>query len=163
IRWYQVRRLREFLASQVLPFSTFYRDLFAREKIDLRRFRSLDDLRRIPFTDKSSVGATAEDPGRPLRFLLRPDPELIRRHWPKSKLRSLGVKRLLRGRERVASDLGLEYRPTSLIFTTGRSAQPVPFTLTLYDLEIFRAVGARLLSVLGARPDSDRGLNVFPY
>src|SRR5262245_36305568 len=96
IRWFQARRLREFLRRQVVPFSPHYRELFAREKIDPDGFSTLDDLRRIPFTDKSSVCATPEEPGRPLRFLLRPDAELIRRHSATSRLLRLGIERLLR-------------------------------------------------------------------
>lgn len=163
IRWYQARRLREFLARQVLPFSPHYRELFAREKIDVASIRSLDDLRRIPFTDKSQVCATPDDPGRTLRFVLRPDASLIREHWPKTALLRLAARRVVRGAEQVQSELGREYRPTTLIFTTGRSSQPVPFAMTLYDLEISRVVGSRILEVIGARPEVDRGVNVFPY
>ncbi len=163
IRWYQIRRLREFLARQVIPFSAHYRELFARERIDVASLKTLDDLRRIPFTDKTLVSASPERPGRTLEFLLRPDAGLIREHWPKTKLLRLAARRILRGRSRVASDLGREYRPASLIFTTGRSSQPVPFALSLYDLEIMRIVGGRILEVIGAHPDADRGVNVFPY
>ena len=40
----QLARCREFLGQQVLPFSPFYRRLFAEAGIDPRSIRSMDDL-----------------------------------------------------------------------------------------------------------------------
>ena len=49
-----------FLREQVLPFSAFYRDFFQQHKLDAGAFRSLDDLRRIPFISKNDLLPTAD-------------------------------------------------------------------------------------------------------
>ena len=69
----QGQRLRAFLRNQVVPFSPFYRRKFAEWKLDPDDFRSLDDLKRIPFTTKQDLLAGPENPKGAAR--LRPDPE----------------------------------------------------------------------------------------
>ena len=50
---WQLARLRRYLEQTVLPFSAHYGALFRRHGLDVSQLRTLDDLRRIPFTSKS--------------------------------------------------------------------------------------------------------------
>jgi len=49
-----------------------------------------------------------------------------------------------------------------MTFTTGRSAEPVPFLYTQQDLDVLAQTGRRVMEVCGARRE-DRLLNAFPY
>jgi len=138
----QAAQLRRFLREQVVPFAKYYRELFVRERLSADDFRSLDDLRRLPFTTK------AELLERPLDFVIVPDPAILRRRW----------RAVLRGRQTLTR----EYRPIFLTSTTGRSAEPLPFVYSDYDLQNLTAAGHRLVAVLGAAPDW-RLVNMFPY
>jgi phenylacetate-CoA ligase len=54
IRLLQEQKLRETIAY-VAAYSPFYSDLFARHKIDPASVRTLDDLKKIPFTSKDDL------------------------------------------------------------------------------------------------------------
>jgi len=54
IRRYQNARLKDLL-EYLSNYSSFYQDLFKREKIDLTGIRNLDDLTRIPVTTKDDL------------------------------------------------------------------------------------------------------------
>ncbi|MBI1849574.1 MAG: AMP-binding protein [Planctomycetes bacterium] len=162
-RQLQARKLREFLTTQVYPFSPYYRELFDRHRITPRSIRTLDDLRRIPFTSKADLVPTEQDPSGARKLVLQPDAASIKKHSPLAFQLRLATTRFFHGSRRIVESLGREYRPTSLLFTTGRSAAPMPFALTLYDLEILKEVGGRLLDVLGVDAQQDRGVSLFPY
>jgi phenylacetate-CoA ligase len=156
IRRRQGRQLARYLAGQVVPFSRFYRELFAREKLRPDQFRTLDDLRRLPFTSKKDLLNTPEHPERARDFVLIPDPgQLARRP-------AVMVSALLRGKARTQAALAREYRPIFLTSTTGRSAEPVPFLFSGYDVDNLTRSGRRLVAVLGSPPDG-RLLNMFPF
>src|SRR5579864_8676703 len=78
-------RLHRFINEQVYPYSPHYRRLFDANGIDPRSIRSVDDLRRIPFTAKKDIAPTADNPTRHLDLVLQPDLEKLRRYAPKSK------------------------------------------------------------------------------
>jgi phenylacetate-CoA ligase len=159
----QLRKLRHFLATQVKPFSPYYRELFERHRVDPRSIRELGDLRRLPFTSKADLVPSESDPSGARKLILQPDAASIRKWSPLAFKARLAATRFFHGSRRIVETLGREYRPTSLLFTTGRSAAPMPFALTLYDLEIMREVGGRLLDVLGVDAQQDRGVSLFPY
>lgn len=148
----QLEKLRRYLRDVVAPFSPHYRELFRELKAGPESIRSLDDLRRIPFTTKRDLIAT----GNTLRFVITPDQRALA-HRPNILLRAL-----VRGRSRVQQELESEYRPLFLTSTTGRSAEPTPFLFTRYDLQNLASAGRRLFEVCGARRDM-RLLNMFPY
>lgn len=60
IKTLQERKLRELL-EYVALYSPFYRELFAREHIDIDRVRTLDDLARIPPTTKTDLQTRNDD------------------------------------------------------------------------------------------------------
>ncbi len=163
IRAAQGRKLRRFLAEQLVPFSAFYRRLFRENGIDPRSIRTVDDLERIPFTSKGDIAPTREEPQRPRDLVMVPNRQLIRQHWPLARKLSLLAGRLWSGERAVLERLAGEYRPVSVFFTTGRTALPTAFLLTRYDLGILEEVGRRILSVSGVDPAEDKILNLFPY
>src|ERR1700722_1140795 len=111
--------LRRYLEQTVLPFSKHYA-AFAN---DLRRIRSVEDLRHLPFTVKRDVQDNPRD------FIVVPDKKILARRP------STIVRALLHGRQAVEESFEHEFRPSFMTFTTGRSAQPLPFLYTGHDLD----------------------------
>ena len=158
----QDRLLAELIQERVYPFSSYYRGLFDREGVDPASVKSIEDLTRVPLTSKQDILPSDADPDSTTRFVLSPSQELIRAHWPLRKELPLLCKGLLRGRDAVREDLRREYYPCFMTFTTGRSAQPVPFLYSKHDLDELADAGRRLTEILGYGPDW-RVLNLFPY
>lgn len=156
IRALQADRLRRWLRETVLPFSAHYRELFRRLGLTADDFRSLDDLRRLPFTSKADLLNTPDNPQKARDFLLVPDRNVLARR-PSTILRAL-----LHGKDSVAAGFEAEFRPIFLTSTTGRSADPVPFLYTNHDLANLQLAGERVFGVCGARRE-DKLLNMFPY
>lgn len=152
----QAARLRDFLERQVLPYARHYRELFRTHGLQPDRIRSLDDLRRVPFTTKSDLLGGDARAQATRDFVLAPDEADLRRR-PDTVLRAL-----LRGRAAAREALLAEYRPVFLTSTTGRSSEPVPFLYTQYDLDNLGFAGRRVVGVMRAKPD-ERLLNTFPY
>src|SRR4029077_6675693 len=90
----QAHRLRAFLRNQVVPFSPHYRRKFEEWKLDPDEFRSLDDLKRLPFTTKQDLLPSPENPKGPLEFVLTPSEELIRTALPKPQMLRMAARRL---------------------------------------------------------------------
>src|ERR1700757_3488732 len=109
--WHAERgaRLRRFIDEQLYPYSPFYRRLFDEHKIDPRSIRSVDDLRRIPFTTKKDIAPTAEHPTRHLDVVLQPDMEKLRKYAPKSKLLQLLLVRAIHGDATAKEEVRREY------------------------------------------------------
>jgi phenylacetate-coenzyme A ligase PaaK-like adenylate-forming protein len=156
VRALQADQLRRWLRDTVLPFSAHYRELFRQLKLTADDFRSLDDLRRLPFTSKADLLNTPENPAKARDFLLVPDRNVLSRR-PSTILRAL-----LQGRKAVADGFENEFRPIFLTSTTGRSADPVPFLYTNHDLANLQLAGERVFGVCGARRE-DKLLNMFPF
>lgn len=156
IRSLQAKKLRRYLCDVVLPFSPHYRELFRKQNLDAGKFHSLDDLRRLPFTEKSDLLPTPENPQRFREFVLSPDAKDLARR-PKTILRAA-----LRGRKKVEAELSDEFRPISMFLTTGRSAEPLPFLLTRHDRDNLVSASRRLMEICGAQPEF-RMLNAFPF
>jgi phenylacetate-CoA ligase len=153
LRELQAKQLRAYLRDVVLPFHSYYRDLFRRHRLDWRVIENLDDLQEIPFTSKKDLSGGAE---KTREFVIAPDPkELARR--PSTILRGL-----VSGVSRTRRHLDREFRPIFMTSTTGRSADPVPFVYTAHDLAILRTAGFRLMQLAGGSA-TDRMLNMFPF
>ena len=156
IRRLQAGKLRQFLRDLVVPFSAHYRAMFAQAGITADSIRSLDDLRQLPFTSKVDLLNTPEHPQRSRELVLIPEQRVLARR-PSTILAAL-----LTGRERVKQNFESEFRPIFMTSTTGRSADPVPFLYTQYDLTNLASIGKRLFEVCGAQKEM-RLLNLFPY
>jgi len=153
---WQLARLRRYLRTTVLPFSTHYRRAFAQAKLDPAQLRTLDDLRRIPFTTKADFlpGGDGSDPVRD--FVLAPDRAVL------SRRPGTILKALLRGKAAVTDGFEREFRPLLLTSTTGRSAEPVPFLYSDYDIENLKLAGSRVYDVCAATREM-RMINMFPF
>ncbi len=156
IRRLQVEKLRHYLREIVIPFSPHYRELFRAHGLDAGSIHTLDDLQHLPFTEKSDLLPTPEHPERFKEFVLTPAREVLA-HRPKTIVRAA-----LHGRKQVEDELSTEFRPVSMFFTTGRSAEPLPFLLTRHDLDNLTSASRRLMEVCGAQPEF-RMLNAFPF
>ncbi|HAM73553.1 MAG TPA: phenylacetate--CoA ligase [Verrucomicrobiales bacterium] len=156
VRRLQASRLRDYLRRTVLPFSPHYRELFKQAGLGPDSIRTVDDLRRLPFTSKIDLVNSPDHPQRSREFILVPDPALLARR-PSTLVRAL-----LRGRERVKEGFEREFRPIFMTSTTGRSADPVPFLYSAHDLGNLALAGRRLFEVCGARRDM-RLMNLFPH
>ncbi len=159
----QGERLHHFLKSQIIPYSPYYRDLFQKNKITPDKIKSVSDLRYIPFTTKNDIAPTKDEPLKHKNIILQPDIETIKKYAPISSKLDLLFKKILKGEEAVKHELGYEYRPVNLIFTTGRTALPTAFGLSMYDLELLKLIGERIDKILKLDPSIDRGVNMFPY
>src|SRR5450631_1313645 len=142
----QGEKLRHYLDQTVVPFSKHYAALGD----DLRRVRSVEDLRHIPFTCKRDVQNTPRD------FILIPDPKIL------AKRLSTILRALWQGREAVKESFEREFRPSFMTFTTGRAAQPLPFLYTPHDLQHLQTAGGRIMRICEAKRDM-KMLNMFPY
>lgn len=161
-RAWQDHLLRRFVREQLYPFSPWYRAVFDHAGVRPEQIRTVDDLRRLPLSQKRDLLPTAEDPQRFRRFLLQPDVASLRAAWPLWRKVPLALRKWLHGLEAVKATLRAEYAPCFMTFTTGRSAEPVPFFYSPHDLQNLHTTGARLVDVMEIGAES-RVANVFPY
>ncbi|MHC5065511.1 MAG: phenylacetate--CoA ligase family protein [Planctomycetota bacterium] len=165
--WKDQRRLQDlklakFVREYLYPFHPYYRALFDKEKIRPEQIRSVADLARLPLTSKQDLLPTEEDPQQFKNFILQPDAASLKQAWPLSKKLPLLAQRLTRGPEVVKKQLRREFSPCFMSFTTGRSAEPMPFFYSLHDLDNLHETGSRLVEVLGLEQEF-RIANLFPY
>lgn len=156
LRRIQNERLHTFLNRVVALHSPYYRALFRTHKIDPRSIRTVADLSAIPFSQKSDLLPTDEEPTRFLKFILHPDRAVLQR-----QLRVV-ARALLKGRAAVQRELEREFRPIFMTATTGRSSAPIPFFYTDYDLWRLRVAGQQLIEVFAGTTEM-RVVNMFPY
>ncbi len=156
LRDLQAAKLRRYLATRVLPFSAFYRRRFAEAGLSAADIRSLDDLAKIPFTSKTDLLSTPDEPQRIRDFVLIPDERVLRRQ-PGTVFGALR-----HGRAGMKSRLEHEFRPLLMTSTTGRSSGPVPFVFTGHDLDILTESGRRIMEV-GGSAVTNRHANLFPF
>ena len=135
--------------------------MFKAHRIDPHKIRTLEDLRRIPFTTKQDLLPSEGEPERHKNFILQPTAESLRETLPmREKLRLL-EERILHGKDSARRKVMHDYYPVFLTFTSGRSAQALPFAYTQRDLEILQIAGLRLIDVLGI-PETTRTVNLLP-
>ncbi len=156
----QGKLLSRFIREQVYPFSPYYREMFDREGLTPADFRTFDDLRKIPFSSKENIAPSEEDPARPRRIILQPDPATIKDHLPLGKKLSLLAGKM-RGVD-PAIRIKYEYLPIHFIATTGRTANSTPFVYSGRDVDRMRQIGKRLYTA-GGMDTTDTVFNVFPY
>jgi len=153
IRTLQAAKLRAYLRDVVQPFHPHYREVLDELGVSWRDFRSLDDLRHLPFSSKADL---AGSPEQVKRFVITPDPHQL------SRRPSTIARGIFRGPRRVKRELEAEFRPILMTSTTGRSAESVPFLYTAHDITRLRTAGVRMMELAGARR-TDRLLSMFPF
>lgn len=158
----QNHKLRTLVRRYLYPFSPYYQKLFDDHRIDPRSIRTVDDLRRVPFTSKSDFtgGGVPSDIYR--RFILQPTKQKICQHWPFFKQVPLGLKSILRGSRHTEFDFQKEFRPVFTTFTTGTTSMPVPFVYTNYDILNLHQSGARMMDLFQVAYDQ-KVVNLFPF
>jgi len=154
----QNAQLRRYVREELYPFSAHYRKAFDTAGVRPQDIRTVDDLRRLPFTTKADLLAAQSDPATKRDFVLVPTPASIKAHWP--FMRKLA---LVLGGARAREILRYRYTPHFVTFTTGRSSEPVVFTYTPHDLEILGEAGGRMFDVHGLKGREVRVVNAFPF
>ena len=152
----QIRQLRWFLKSRVLPFSAYYRSRFDEAGVSPDDIRSMEDLRHVPFTQKEDLLPSEEHPKRSRELVLIPDQAALKRQT------STVMSMLRHGPAAAKKLLEEEFRPIMMTSTTGRSTVPVPFLYTAYDIENLRRTGRRMMEICKSDP-SWKHANLFPF
>ncbi len=153
MRDWQLRRLRHYLRTRVLPFGAHYRRLFREHDIHPEDLATWEDWSRVPFTSKSNLTVPRE---QQRDLVLLPDEAALRREP------ALILHALMHGRAAAKARAEDEFRPVLLTSTTGRSSDPVPFLYTKHDLHNLDITGRRIMEV-GASQRDFRHVNLFPY
>ena len=157
----QNKKLHIFINEYLYPFSPHYKQLFDHNKIDPRSIRTVDDLRRIPFTSKLDF-VQEDQPDKYRDFIMQPDVEKIKKNWSLPKKLKFAFIAAARGKTWIRDQLEWEFRPAFMTFTTGTTNRPVPFLYANHDMQNLRTSGARMLNLFGIE-STDRIVNVFPY
>src|SRR6266705_4432425 len=156
VRRLQAEKLRHYLRTTVIPFSKHYREMFGKRGIRAESVHSIEDLEGLPFTSKLDLLNTPENAQKARDFVLIPDEATL------SRRPSTVWQALTKGREAVKAGFEREFRPIFMTSTTGRSADPIPFLYTDFDLQNLSSAGNRIMQVCGAQHDL-KLLNMFPY
>lgn len=149
-----------YLIKHEIPYHPFYRELFKKHNLSFNDIKTTDDLVKIPIISKADIAPTEEDRGRPKRFILQPDEELIKKYASKGKLLKIIGQKILK--QDVKRKLEWEYKPIHLHFTTGRTALPTPFGYSARDIEYLKESAHRLLDVINI-DRNQVAINAFPY
>ncbi len=153
MREWQLRRLRHYLRTRVLPFGAHYNRLFREHDIHPEDLATWDDWSRVPFTTKSNLTVPRE---QQRDFVLLPNEAAL------SREPAVILHALLHGRASAKGRAEDEFRPIFLTSTTGRSSDPVPFLYSQHDLHNLDTTGRRIMEV-GASQRDFRHVNLFPY
>ncbi len=154
--------LQRYVRQYLYPFSPYYRRLFDDNGVKPEQIRTVDDLRRLPLSSKLDLLPTEDDPQKFKQFILQPDPATLKAAWPLSKKLPLLWQKWTQGAAAVKRRVRDEFAPCFMTFTTGRSAEPVPFFYSPHDIQNLHDTGARLVDIMGLDPEY-RIANVFPY
>lgn len=154
--------LRRYVQEYLYPFSPHYRALFEQHGVRPEQIRTVDDLRRLPLSAKIDLLPSPTEPQKFKDFILQPDPAKIRAAWPLQRKLPLLWTKWTRGVAAVRETVRREFAPCFMTFTTGRSAEPVPFFYSAHDIQNLHETGRRLVEVMGLRSEY-RVANIFPY
>lgn len=149
-----------YLLRRLVPYSPFYSRFYESSGVDLSKIKSIDDITQLPFSEKSDLIPTTDNPNRAKDFILQPTADLIMRNIPISKKLKFLLQKIAGYDPKL--DLEYEFRPVHVHFTTGRSAAQIPFAYTKRDIVTLEHTGVRLLDVIGAKKE-DIAINCFPY
>lgn len=155
----QEHQLQHFFHHE-LPYSPYFRALFEKHNLKFTDINTIDDLQKIPFSSKTDLAPTIEEPAKSRAFILQPDEHLIKKFAAKSKLIGILLQKLT-GRD-VKKKLEWEYKPIHLHFTTGRTALPTAVGYSARDLEVLKETAGRLFDTMGIPRDAVV-VNAFPY
>ncbi len=152
IKRLQDKLLGNYIKTQI-PYHPFYSSLFKKNRISFSDIRTIDDLKKLPFTTKEDIAPTDKNPNKFVDFVLQPNEKLIKQYAPLSK-----KIRIIFNKESIF----YEYKPVHLHFTTGRTANATPFLYSACDLQRLEEAGKRMMEVFGISHDNVL-INAFPY
>ncbi len=157
----QNQKLQHFINRHVYPFSPHYQQVFKQHKIDPRSIKTIADLQRLPFTSKKDF-IDPNNSRKAIDFILQPDQDKIKKHWPLPELLKLKAFALLKGREALQERLGREYRPIFITFTTGTTDKPLSYLYSKYDIDNLHLSGSRMLDLFDIK-NTEYIVNLFPF
>lgn len=167
--WKELKRLQDeklhyFITRILYPFSPYYRRLFDKNNIKPSDIKTVEDLKKIPFTSKHDfLDLHTKDSGKKnLDFILQPNEDAVRKCLPKSEIIKISFFNLIKGKEYLKDTLAKEYTPIFLTATAGTTGKPVSFLYTSYDLENLKLYGKRIIEIFKIK-QAWRVVNVFPY
>lgn len=148
VRSMQERKLRN-MVRLAYHHSPFYKQLFREHDLSPLDIKSIDDLKKIPFTKKEHLMEQPKD------FILQPTEVSLKKTLPTTtKLRAVFYDKLM-SMGKVTSELKEEYKPVMFVVSSGRaSGMPTPVFYTKKDLDIFAECGARIGTTIGGTEDS---------
>jgi len=153
IKKMQDELLHKMINEELAVRHPYYRDLFKEHNIDPAEIKGVEDLSKLPFTEKKDLLLPEDNPLYPKQFVLEVPAEDEQK--PKKKGFALF------GKKETGPDPS-DYRFFSLYFTAGRTAKPVPMEYTHYDLDNLREAGLRAFDILEITRD-DTLINAFTY
>ena len=162
IRNIQNKKLQSFINNYVYPFSPYYRKLFDQNNIDPKSVKTVDDLKRLPFTLKRDFVASDDHPEKFKDFILQPDQDKIRKYWSAKKLACMALSSAIKGKQYIKDQLIKEFRPSFMTFTTGTTCQPISYLYSQHDINNLHVSGSRMLSLFDIE-GSDKVVHMFPY
>ncbi|MCC6758937.1 MAG: phenylacetate--CoA ligase family protein [Candidatus Omnitrophica bacterium] len=157
----QNRKLHHFINRHLYPFSPHYQELFKKNNIDPRSIKTVADLKRIPFTSKKDF-IDPDHPHKSIDFILQPDADKIKKHWPLPELLKLKALGLINGPDEVKDRLAREYRPIFITFTTGTTDKPLSYLYSKYDIDNLYVSGSRMLELFNIK-NTEYIVNLFPF
>ncbi len=144
-----VKMLREEMAVR----HPHYRELFKEQGLNPEQIKGIDDISQLPFTEETDLLPREQDLRHPKRFVL----EIPGESEQKSKKKGFA----LFGRKDKGPD-PFDYKFHTLYFSAGRTAKPVPYEYTHYDLNNLKEAGLRAFDILGLTRD-DTMINAFTF
>ena len=153
IKKMQDELLHKMINEELAVRHPYYRALFKEHNIDPAEIKGVEDLSKLPFTEKKDLLLPEDNPLYPKQFVL----EVPAGDEQKPKKKGFS----LFGKKETGPDPS-EYRFFSLYFTAGRTAKPVPMEYTHYDLDNLREAGLRAFDILEITRD-DTLINAFTY
>jgi len=164
---YRDSKLSYFIRTQLYPYSAFYRGVFDENNVKPEDIRRVEDLRRLPFTYKSDIAPSPEEPSRFLRFALQPEEKMMREYMPRLQFARMRSEERLKGEEYAKRKLSKKYGPIHIQFTTGHTGQPTPVLYAADDVERMAEAGRRILELAGfgkeLRYDDAMIVNAMPF
>ncbi len=153
IKKMQDELLHKMINEELAVRHPYYRALFKEKNINPAEIKGVENLSKLPFTEKKDLLLPEGEPLHPKKYVLEIPAEDDKE--PKKK----GI--FLFGKKEAGPDPS-DYRFFSLYFTAGRTAKPVPMEYTHYDLENLKEAGLRAFDILEIDRD-DTLINAFTY
>ena len=151
IKKLQEKKLRKFI-TLVYHFHPYYRRLFKTLNLRPEDIRTLDDLRKLPFTNKSDWVGNEQN------FILQPNKRIYKFLSWKDKIL------FLVNRNKAMERMNYEFLPATFFVTSGRTGNSAPCFYTRHDFEIIKNATIKALQPMIRSLKNKLRLQImFPY